>query len=236
MSISEGTQPAAVQWTGAWTTAQTTASFTPESGALLIALVAADGNSPGSTTAAITDSLSGTWTLLKRQNTVATGVGGTAEVWCRDSPGTSMTVSVTGSGSTATGGQLVVRTLIGALAAASQNGATNGATLATGAVQVSVTAGTGNMIYGAAFNFDTSTAMTALANTSVVSAFSDTTNGDCWEAFKSTGDTAGTATYGFSTSAHGMIAAVEIKAAAGVFEPNVIVVAPMQAVHRAASW
>src|SRR5262249_34555716 len=39
----EGTQPAALTWTGAWTAAQTTASFTPESGALLVALVSGDG-------------------------------------------------------------------------------------------------------------------------------------------------------------------------------------------------
>jgi hypothetical protein len=215
VSITEGTQPAAKQWTGAWTTAQTTASFTPESGALLVALVSGDGTGGATaTTAAITDSLSGTWTLLKRQNTTTGTIGGTAEVWCRDSPGTSMTVSATGSGAPAPGGQLVVRTLIGALAAASQNGAVNGATLTAAAVQVSVAAGTGNKIYGAAFNFTNSTAMTALGNTSVISAFADTTNGDDWEAFKSSADTAGTATYGYSTADDGMIAAVEIKASA----------------------
>ena len=213
MSITEGTQPAPVQFTGAWTSAQTTASFTPESGALLVALVAADGGpSPSTPTASITDSLSGSWTLLKRQNTVGTGLAGTCEVWCRDSPNAAMTVSVTGSGGTQPGGQLVVRTLIGAKATASQNGATAGASPNAGAVQVSVAAGTGNKIYGAAFNFDTSTAMTPLGNTSVISQFSDSTNGDDWEAFKSSGDTAGTATYGYSSSQNGIIAAVEILA------------------------
>jgi len=215
--ITEGTQPAAKTWTGAWTTAQTTASFTPESGALLVALVSGDGAGGATpTTASVTDSLSGTWTLLKRQNTTTGTIGGTAEVWCRDSPGSSLTVSVTGSGAPANGGQLVVRTLIGAKAAASQTGATAGATLTAAAVQASVAAGTGGKIYGAAFNFTNSTNMTPLANTTVVSAFSDTTNGDSWEAYKSSADTAGTATYGYSTADDGMIAAAEILAAPAV--------------------
>lgn len=218
MPITEGTQPAVLQWTGAWTTNQTTASFTPESGALLVALVSGDGAANSPITGAVTDSLGGTWTLLKRQNAGTATLGGLAEVWCRDSPGTALTVSVKNNnelGAGSTGGQLVVRTLIGALAAASQTGATGGASPSTGAVQVSVAAGTGNRVYGAAFNYDTSTAMSALANTTVISAFADTTNGDDWEAFKSSADTAGTATYGYSTSHNGMIAAAEILAAAG---------------------
>ena len=216
MSITEGTQPAAVTWTGAWTTNQTTSSFTPESGALLVALVAGDGNTNSAITDAVSDSLGGTWTLLKRQNAVTATLGGVASVWCRDSPGASLTVSAKNNnelGAGSTGGQLVVRTLIGAKAAASQNGATGGASPSTGAVQVSVAAGTGGRIYGAAFNYDNSTAMSALANTSVINAFADSTNGDDWEAFKSSADTSGTATYGYSTSHNGMIAAAEILAA-----------------------
>lgn len=238
MSITEGTQPAALQWTGAWTTAQTTASFTPESGALLVALVAGDGTASTPTTAAITDSLSGTWTLLLRSNSNSIGaVGGTCEVWCRDSPNAAMTVSCTGSGGTATGGQLVVRTLIGAQNTASQNGAKTGATMTGTAVQVSVTAGTGNKIYGAALNYDTGTAMTVLANTTAISQFADATNGDTWEAFKSAADTAGTATYGYSTTHNAMIAAVEIKATVSASGPQPRpVVAPNAAVMRSAAW
>src|SRR5262249_10455113 len=37
-------RPAVLTWSGTWTTAQTTASFTPEAGALLVALVSGDGN------------------------------------------------------------------------------------------------------------------------------------------------------------------------------------------------
>jgi hypothetical protein len=217
VSISEGTQPAAVQWTGAWTSAQTTASFTPESGALLVALVSGDGLGSGTVTAAISDSVNGTtgWVLLKRQNTQNGTLGGTAEVWIKNSPAVSMTVSVTGSGSMANGGQLVVRTLIGAEVVANQNGAVAGAAFTSAAaVQVSVAAGTGNRVYGAAFNWDNSTPMTALGNTTVIAANADATNGDTWEAYKSSADTAGTATYGYSTSHLGQIAAAEIIAAA----------------------
>lgn len=222
MSITEGTQPAVKTWTGVWTTAQATASFTPEAGALLVALVAGDGDgNAGVVTGTVTDSLSGSWTLLKRQNANSSTIGGTCEVWCRDSPAAAMTVSVAASGAGATfgGGQLVVRTLIGALATASQNGATAGATTVAAAVQVSVAAGTGSKVYGAAFNYDNATVMTVLANTTIVNAFSDATNVDTWEAFKSTADTAGTATYGYSTTHNAMVAAVEIKASGGAATP-----------------
>ena len=213
MSITEGTQPVVKTWTGAWTTAQTTAAFVPESGALLVALLAADSSAVNSgQTGSITDSLSGSWTLLKRQNQQDGVVGGLEEVWCRDSPGVSLTVSATGSANTANGGQLVIRTLIGAKPAAQQNGATGSAFLNTGAVQCSVAAGTGNKIYGAAHNWTNSTAMTDAGNTSDINQFSDATNGDVWAAFKSTSDTAGTATYGYSTSTQGGVAAVEILA------------------------
>src|SRR5215470_4077079 len=100
MSITEGTQPAAITWTGAWTTAQTTASFTPESGALLVAMVCGSGSLSVDVTATITDSLSGTWTRLLRSNAHTANTGGTAEVWVRDSPNTSMTVSATGDANT----------------------------------------------------------------------------------------------------------------------------------------
>lgn len=222
MAITEGTQPVAKTWTGNWNTAQTTASFVPESGALLVALLSADGDASNPTTGAITDSLGGSWTLLKRQNAQVVGVvGGTCEVWCRDSPGASLTVSATGTSGLFPGGQLTVRTLIGALPTAQQNGATGGATLQAAAVQISVAAGTGNKVYGAAFNFDNSTVMAVTGNTTAITAFSDTTNGDTWECFKSTGDTAGTATYGYSTSHNGMIAAAEIKAAPSGFQAAV---------------
>ena len=159
--------------------------------------------------------------MLRRQNTQAGGVvNDTAEVWIRDSPNTSMTVTATqATGTAANGGQLTVRTLIGALATASQTGAVNGITTNSAAVQVSVTAGTGNKIYGAALNWTASTAMTVLANTTAITAVVDATNGDNWAAFKSSGDTAGTATYGYSTSTQAQFAAVEILASAAAAAP-----------------
>ena len=235
MSITEGTQPGNKTWTGAWTTAQTSASFTPEAGALLVAIVSGAGTA-GTPTVAITDSLSGSWTQLRLANAQTGTEQAVSGVWCRDSPNASMTVSATGTG-TGNGGQLTVRTLIGALAAASQPGATNSTQADPGTQQVSVAAGTGNKIYGGAVNWSTSTAMTVLANTTSIVAVVDSTNGDNWAAFKSTGDTAGTATYGYSTSTSGNICAVEIKAsvAAATATPGAIVT-PNTAVQRSYTW
>ena len=221
MAITEDTtNPAIKTWTGAWTSAQTTASFTAAANTLIVAILSAAGGSPSLTvTGAISDSLSGGWTLLKRQNTAGTNIGGTCEVWIRNGGGVNtaapgaMTVSaVVASGTGGTGGQLNVLCLLGADITANQNGATAGATFNNAAaVQVSVAAGTGGKIYGAALNWSTSTALTVLGNTSDSRSTSDATNGDWWGSFKSTGDTAGTATYGYSTSVIGHIAAAEIK-------------------------
>jgi hypothetical protein len=114
MAISEdtGNQPVAVHPTGA--SPATTAAFTPQAGTLLVAMVGINGPSGTAITATITDSLSGGWTLLKRQNT-SSSMGGTAEVWCRylsSAPG-SMTVTSTWTGGD-TGATLVVRSLLGA--------------------------------------------------------------------------------------------------------------------------
>lgn len=215
MAITEdtGNQPAAKTFTGAWTSAQTTASFSPQANTLLVALVSADGGATG-VTASVTDSLGGTWTMLLRANTATTAFG-TAEVWVRylsSAPG-SMTVSVVkATGTAANGGQLTVRCLLGA--ASTQSGATGTVVRdSAGTIQASVAAGTGGWIYGAAYNWSNSTAMTVLGNTTSITAFVDSTNGDNWAAFKSSAATAGTATYGYSTSVQGSLAAVEIQAA-----------------------
>lgn len=225
MAITEDTtNPAAKTWTGAWTSAQTTASFTAAANTLIIALLAAGGGSPSLTvTGTITDSLSGGWTLRKRQNTAGTNIGGTCEIWVRNGGGSgtgapgAMTVSATvASGTAGPGGQLAVLCLLGADITANQTGATGGVTNNNAAVmQASVTAGTGNRIYGAALNWTASTAMTVLANTTNVANFVDSTNGDNWAAFRSAGNTAGTATYGYSTSTQGHLGAAELIASAG---------------------
>jgi hypothetical protein len=239
VAITEDTanQPVTVTWTGVSTTAHTTAAFTPTAGSLLVALVDIDGSSASGSlvTGAVTDSVVGTWTLLARQNTIAVGnVGGTAEVWIRylpSAPG-SMTVSVTGSGTgIANGGQLTVRSLLGAASTQSGN-ATAGATPFGGAADsVSVAAGAGNWIYGAAFNFNDSGAWVVLANTTAITATVDATNGDNWMAFKSSAATAGTATYGYSSVIRGMIVAAEVIAATA---PAPVVIS--QAINRASRW
>lgn len=80
------------------------------------------------------------------------------------------------------------------------------------------------MVYGAATNWTTNAAMTVLANTTAVTAFSDASNGAEWSAFKSSGATAGTATYGYSSSVQGAIAMAEILAAATASSPLPITV------------
>lgn len=234
MAITEdtGNQPAAVTTTGVWTgTALTTAAFSAQAGTLIVAILAGFGNSTAAVTGAITDSLSGSWTLLKRQNGFTSGVTqGTAEVWARyvaTAPG-SMTVKAVASANGGPGGQLVVRCLLGANP--TQPGALGGHDTGGGAgqsaAQCSVAAGTGNVIYGAAMNSDSATLLTVLGNTTSVAAFSDSTNGITEHAFKSTSTTAGTATYGYSTSVHHDMCAVELLAAAASI-PDVVM-APMR--------
>lgn len=231
MPITEDTanQPAALQWAGAWTSAQVSAPFSPQAGTLLLALLAADGTNAGTVTGAITDSAGAgggpdTWHLLHRQNTNSGSTGGTAEVWCRylsTAPG-SMTVSVTGSGATAGGGQLVVRSLLGANP--SQAGAHTGTTGAGILMQTTLTPATaGNAVYGASVNWTNATTSTANAQTTGISSFLDGTNVDTWNAFKGTAATTTSATsYGYS-SPSGIavqVAAVEIQTAAAGTDPQ----------------
>jgi hypothetical protein len=221
VTITEGTQPTPTHPTG---TTTTSASFTPESGALLVALVAADGLSTAATTATVTDSLGGTWTLLKRVNAFSSvnAIGGTAEVWCRDSPGTSMTVTASGWASNA--GDLTVRTLIGAKPAAQQPGATGASTTGATVPPTAILTPTqiGSRIYGAALDYTTNATLTANANTTSIDQFVDATNGDTWATFKASADTAAlsSTTYGYTNAnAAYNVAAVEILAATTAGSP-----------------
>lgn len=241
MAISEDTanQPASVHSTNM---TATTASFSPQANTLMVALVSADGAGGASaTTAAVTDSLSGTWTLLKRQNNTGGGVGGSAEVWCRyvsSAPG-SVTVTATWNTNGAAGGALTVRCLLGA------NSTQPGAVGGTGGTPVAPTATLtptviGSWVYGANLNFSASTSMTANANTTRIDQFQDTTNGDNWNSFKGATAVASlsSTTYGYTNSNTSYnTAAAEILAAAGggaVVQPPPVVVG--QAVSRAATW
>jgi hypothetical protein len=220
VAITEDTsnQPAAVHAGG---TSGTTGSFTPPASRLLAALVAVDGNSGTATTVTVSDTASGAWQLLRRTNSSAAGLGGSAEVWIRDcitSPGAITVTASWAGGGGAAGGNLVVRTLIGAAPVASQTGATGGASGVPGTVAASVTPNTlGSRIYGAALDYTSAITMTVNANTTSIDQFVDTTNGDTWAAFKASADTASLSatSYGYSTSASFNLAAAEILPATG---------------------
>lgn len=234
MTISEdtGNQPAAVHST---TTAATTASFSPAAFTLLVAMVACDGAGTSATTVVMSDSTSGTWTLLKRQNTTNNpALGGSAEVWARflgTAPG-SMTVTATWTATGQNGGNLVVRSLLGA--ASVQPGATGG----TGGASVAPIATLspnrlGSWVYGACLDYSTNASMTANANTALIDQFQDATNGDTWATFKGSAAVSTTASTAFGfTNANTAYntAAAEVLAA---LPPSLIV---GQAVSRASTW
>jgi hypothetical protein len=219
VAISEDTanQPVAVHPTG---TTATTASFTPSAGSLLVALVAVDGNTSGATTVTLSDSQTATWTLLKRVNAFsATNIlGGSAEVWCRDASGGALTV--TASGWAASGGNLTVRTLLGAAATASQTGATGASTTGASVPPTAILTPTtiGSWVYGACLDYTTNATLTANASSTLIDQFVDATNGDTWATFKGSAATSvlSSTTYGFTNvNAQYNVAAAEILPAAG---------------------
>jgi hypothetical protein len=220
VAITEDTanQPAAVHAGG---TSGTTGSFTPPASRLLVALVAVDGNSGTATTVTMSDTASGVWSLLRRTNSSVAGLGGSAEVWIRDcitSPGAITVTASWAGGGGAVGGNVVVRTLIGAAPVASQTGATGGASGTPGTVAASVTPNTlGSRIYGAALDYTSAITMTVNANTTSIDQFVDTTNGDTWAVFKASADTASLSatSFGYSTSASFNLAAAEVLPTAG---------------------
>ena len=219
MAISEdASSPAKVTWTTTWGTAKTTAAFSPPTGSIIVAMVVGSTNTSTAGVDTVTDSASGTWHLLKRENTVGSNTQGLASVWwrsCATAPG-SITVSVSATNTTS-GGELDVKVLNGA-----DTGTQAGATVskqndAAAAVDVAITAGaTTSWIYGCGFNWDTSAAMTLASGTSLIGGTSDATDGDWWAACKSTSAAVTTSTtYGWSTSRRGKIVLVEIQAASG---------------------
>lgn len=241
MAISEDTsnQPVAVHST---TRVATTASFSPQANTLLVALVAVDGAATLATTAAITDSLSGTWTLLIRENVKITGtLGGSSEVWCRylsSAPG-SMTVTSTWSVNGQPGGNLVVRSLLGA------DPTQPGATGVSGAASINPVASLtptviGSWVYGAILDYTTNATLVANANTTIIDQYVDATNGDTWGTIK--GATAvsslSSTSYGCTNvSADYNIAIAEILPLAGggaVVQPGPVLLD--QAVRRSSIW
>lgn len=208
----------------------------------MVALVAVDGAATLATTAAITDSVSGTWTLLNRRNTIVSGsLGGSAEVWCRylvSAPG-SITVTSTWSVNGQPGGNLVVRSLLGA--DPTQPGAIGSAGAASINPVASLTpTQIGAWVYGAIVDYTTNATLVANANTSIVDQFIDASNGDTWGTLK--GATAvsslSSTSYGCTNaSADYNIAFAEILPLAGgaaVVQPGPILLG--QAIGRSSIW
>lgn len=214
MSISEDTsnQPGVVSTAGNWkTTPLVTGAFTPPGSRLLLAF-AQGGNSSTNTniSATITDSVGGTWQQLVRVQSFA--LGQTCEVWARwvaTSPGSMTVTSTASSDGTVSGGALLVRDLINS--SDTQPGFVGSEVHDTVALmQLQVDCGFSNKIYGISNNWTDSTAMTALSNTTAMTAVVDSFNADNWGTFKSSADTNGNDVWGYSSSKQGLIAAVEI--------------------------
>jgi hypothetical protein len=217
----------------------TTASFSPQAGTLLVLLAGVLGANNAATTVVVTDSLSGVWSLLKRQNTNSgVGVGGSAEVWCRYLASAPGTMTVTAAWSTGlTGGDVVVRCLLGA--ASTQTGATGG----TGGDSVAPTATLtptvlGSWVYGACEDWTSDPLLVANAVTTAIDQFDDTSNGDVYGIFKGTVATAAlvSTAYGFTNANAGFnTAAAEIlPAGATAAQPSPLIIG--QAVGRASLW
>lgn len=239
MTISEdaSNQPVPVHST---TTTAVTASFSPQAGTLLVAMLAVDGAGTGATTAIMSDSLAGAWTLLARSNAHSNpSLGGSSEVWCQylaAAPG-SMTAIGTWTTTGQAAGNLTVRSLLGA--APTQTGAVG----TTGGTSVAPTATLtptqlGSWVYGACLDYATNASLTANTNTTLIDQFQDSTNGDTWATFKGKVATASLSStaYGFTNANNAFNTAVaEILAAtvSASVAPSLVI---GQAVGRAASW
>jgi hypothetical protein len=235
VAISEDTsnQPVPVHVTA---TTATTASFSPQAGTLLVALIGALGPNFATTTVTVTDSLSGKWSLLKRQNTNTTGIGGSSEIWYRylDTAPGSLTVNAVWTPNGDPGGNLVVRSLLGAATPSGAAGGTGGASVAPTATLTPIQLG--SWVYGACVDWTTNPVMVANANTTIIDQFNDTTNGDTYAIFKGAASTASlvSTAYGFTNANAGFnTAAVEILPAGS---GNPIPLDVSQAVKRAATW
>ena len=210
--IEDSSAPAAVTST---TTSVTTASFTPAANSLLIA-VATCGNNTGSgtVTAPVTDSLSSSWTLLKRAN----GSGnGSTEIWALDAGASpaARTVTVTGTGgANAIGVALCVKVLRNAAPAASCLGAFT-VTGTTTAYTINITPATlGSLLAGGLVDIVASGALTLNGVTTSWQSVSDTTDTEKYGAFRATALTTSLsqATLGYTNTAgdNQSIVAVEI--------------------------
>lgn len=217
MAIAEdASAPAVATGTGSGTL--TSASFSPPANTLLVAMVVGGwGSSAMATT--VTDSGSHTWIKIAEAVGTDTSNRGVASMWCTylsSAPG-SITVSV--AYTNLSGGRyLAVKVLTGA--ASSQSSATghtavNGTTKSTTTGQITfTTTTTGSMVYGASDGPFNAAAMTAIAGSTLISSFNNTTDtigAASWESTAATG-TPGSTTFGgtWSTSDEGNVAAFEV--------------------------
>jgi hypothetical protein len=202
MSVAEGGTTAVAT---ANATTVTSASITPTANTLMVALVAM-GNGAGSASSlgAVTDSVAGTWT---RKAGEASATGGVAEVWMKDAGASpsAQTVTYDPGGAGASGLIIVVKYYTGAVALASQTGATavNGGTTAFSKAVVTTTAG--SLVVGAHGRASDASVLTALAGTTIIGQFNGT-SGDTaglYVASAVTG-TPGSTTFGASNVASGV--------------------------------
>lgn len=168
-------------------TAPVTASFTPPSGALLVAFVAVDGPQTG--TAQTMSSVTGgslTWTLWKRSNAQNNpNLGGTAEVWWATIPSSaSMTVTAHPAITTHAGGLLYVGVFTGAATSITGAASTNvsSGTLGNNAtITGSLTTGLANSwVWGVLNNYQNSTAPTVPSGQTNQAHNLNATNGNYW--------------------------------------------------------
>jgi hypothetical protein len=207
--IESATQPAAV--TSASGTTVTTGSFTPVAGTLLVAMVVSDSFNVVAT-GSVTDNVSGVWTLAIRSNVMVTNsIGGSAEVWWRYVPigGTAMAVTTT----LTSGGQLVVRQILGAHPV--QNGPVigNGGASVPGTVSL-VSSKLGSRVYGTVLNWANTTSVVANANSVLINEFSNSGGGTDYASFKANFDSLDAVTsfaYGVTAGPQNMqVVAMEI--------------------------
>jgi hypothetical protein len=205
VTVAEATSPAPV-FTAS--TVSTTASFTPPANSLLVA-VCNLGASSGTATGAVTDSLSGVWTLRARQN--ASG-SGSAEIWVRDVGATPSAMTVTLTGSTGNSSQLSVRVVTGAGAVAQQQvGAT--AVKTTSPADIPITAvAAGSLVYTSMVYTSAAQVLAVDANTTAILSTQDSANGQTNGSAKRTALTSGpgAVTVGWTNTVAAEAVAVEI--------------------------
>lgn len=193
----DASSPAVKTGTG---TTTTTASFTPPANSLIVA-VASCGNGAGTTgttaSVTITDSISSSWTLKKRQNLSGSG---SSEIWMLDAGGSPSARTVTATTSLP-GVALTVLVFTGAAAVASQTGTNIFGTPAVWQTSPTPTA-VGSYFVSVGCDTSSNYALTANANTTTLNAFNDSTNGETLGHWRSTALTSSLTaiSYGFTNT------------------------------------